>query len=443
MSVRQYIGARYVPRFSTVNDGVWDNSYSYEALEIVKYGNDYYTSKKPVPTGVAITNTEYWALTGNYNGAIAGLDTRLTSAENDINKIETVVGYTAGRYIFIGDSYNNPEYSGWGNYAATALGLSSSQYASLFVNGGSFVNNSFATPITNYANTLSAAEKLEVTNVVFLGGINDASTGGESAIITNIRAWILQCKGLFPNAKISIGFIGNSVETSSILNGRDYKNISMALNIYRHVGDWGAYYLSGMEYILHDYSLMSSDGIHPTLQGGNQIGQWLAIALKEGGVHICSNYTTTNKDDFIDNTANVDAGLSVVNLATADNQFLLNINRNDSIQSITYFGRFAVNTIGGAEYPYIQVNPSQEFNIGKIKAASFISGKDALRIPVVGAGKDYNEPSVYHPIKGTLKIKGGLIKLKIEMVDNDWNANKAVTQMLYSGFTVCNDTLLF
>ena len=73
MAVRQYIGARYVPRFSTINDGVWDNTYSYEALEIVKYGNDYYTSKIPVPVGVAITNTQYWVKTGDYNGAIANL----------------------------------------------------------------------------------------------------------------------------------------------------------------------------------------------------------------------------------------------------------------------------------------------------------------------------------------------------------------------------------
>ena len=73
MSVRQYVGARYVPKFSDVNEGVWDDSYTYEPLTIVKHGNDYYTSKKEVPTGIAITNTEYWVLTGNYNGAISEL----------------------------------------------------------------------------------------------------------------------------------------------------------------------------------------------------------------------------------------------------------------------------------------------------------------------------------------------------------------------------------
>lgn len=103
MSVRQYIGARYVPRFSDVNNGNWSSVYSYEPLIIVKNGNDYYTSKKSVPVGIAITNTEYWALTGNYNGAIAQLDTRVTAAENSINVLETV----KNNVIIFGDSWTD------------------------------------------------------------------------------------------------------------------------------------------------------------------------------------------------------------------------------------------------------------------------------------------------------------------------------------------------
>lgn len=82
MGIRQYIGARYVPKFSDVNGGDWDSSYSYEALEIVKYGNDFYTSKIPVPVGVAINNAVYWVKTGDYNGAISDLDTRVTDLED-------------------------------------------------------------------------------------------------------------------------------------------------------------------------------------------------------------------------------------------------------------------------------------------------------------------------------------------------------------------------
>jgi hypothetical protein len=82
MAIRQYIGARYVPKFSDVNGGVWDSQYSYEALEIVKNGNDFYTSKTPVPVGVDISNSTYWVKTGDYNGAIAEINSRIDDIVN-------------------------------------------------------------------------------------------------------------------------------------------------------------------------------------------------------------------------------------------------------------------------------------------------------------------------------------------------------------------------
>ena len=65
MAVRQYIGARYVPKFADPIE--WQNNTSYEALTVVTYNYASYTSKKPVPVGIAPTNSEYWVLTGNYN----------------------------------------------------------------------------------------------------------------------------------------------------------------------------------------------------------------------------------------------------------------------------------------------------------------------------------------------------------------------------------------
>lgn len=88
MSVRQYIGARYVPRFSDVNNGNWSSVYSYEPLIIVKNGNDYYTSKKSVPVGVQITNTEYWVKTGDYNGAIASLQSQINTINTNIDGVQ-------------------------------------------------------------------------------------------------------------------------------------------------------------------------------------------------------------------------------------------------------------------------------------------------------------------------------------------------------------------
>lgn len=68
MSVREYIGARYVPLFADPIE--WDNTKTYEPLTIVYYQGNSYTSRQAVPTGIAITNETYWALTGNYNAQI-------------------------------------------------------------------------------------------------------------------------------------------------------------------------------------------------------------------------------------------------------------------------------------------------------------------------------------------------------------------------------------
>lgn len=61
-----YVGLRYVPKF----DGDWDNTKTYEPLMIVTYQGNSYTSRTFVPTGIEITNEEYWALTGNYNAQV-------------------------------------------------------------------------------------------------------------------------------------------------------------------------------------------------------------------------------------------------------------------------------------------------------------------------------------------------------------------------------------
>lgn len=68
--VRQYVGARYVPKIADPVE--WQENTAYEALVIVTYNNSSYTSRKPVPAGVGIPpeNPEYWALTGNYNAQI-------------------------------------------------------------------------------------------------------------------------------------------------------------------------------------------------------------------------------------------------------------------------------------------------------------------------------------------------------------------------------------
>lgn len=48
----------------------WDRMKTYEPLTIVYHQGNSYTSRQSVPAGVDITDTTYWALTGNYNAQI-------------------------------------------------------------------------------------------------------------------------------------------------------------------------------------------------------------------------------------------------------------------------------------------------------------------------------------------------------------------------------------
>lgn len=60
---RQYVGARYVPKIM----GEWDKNIPYEALSIVTYKGNSFTSKIPVPAKVDIGDETYWISTGTYN----------------------------------------------------------------------------------------------------------------------------------------------------------------------------------------------------------------------------------------------------------------------------------------------------------------------------------------------------------------------------------------
>lgn len=84
MSVREYIGARYVPVFADPLE--WDGTKAYEPLTVVYNQGNSYTSRQAVPAGIEITNSVYWALTGNYSAQVeqyrqevAAFDGRITA----------------------------------------------------------------------------------------------------------------------------------------------------------------------------------------------------------------------------------------------------------------------------------------------------------------------------------------------------------------------------
>lgn len=82
-----YIGARYVPLIM----GAYDATQAYEPLSIVLYEGASYTSKQAVPAGVAPTNDEYWALTGNYNAQVEQYRTEVNEYKQQVtDAVQTV-----------------------------------------------------------------------------------------------------------------------------------------------------------------------------------------------------------------------------------------------------------------------------------------------------------------------------------------------------------------
>lgn len=85
MPTRQYIGARYVPKFyeNGNNTSDWTPNTIYEPLTIVLYNGNSYTSKKYVPASVSSPdmNADYWAATGNYNAQIGTLENEIQTAQ--------------------------------------------------------------------------------------------------------------------------------------------------------------------------------------------------------------------------------------------------------------------------------------------------------------------------------------------------------------------------
>ena len=75
----KYIGKRIVP----VHCGRWDQMKAYEMLSIVleEISGDSYISRRAVPSGTAITDTNFWVLHSLYSQQIKDMSDQVSAAE--------------------------------------------------------------------------------------------------------------------------------------------------------------------------------------------------------------------------------------------------------------------------------------------------------------------------------------------------------------------------
>lgn len=168
---RQYVGARYVPKFA--DPIAWNINRSYEALTIVTYLNNSYTSKKPVPANTDISNSEYWALTGNYNGQVESYRQETEAVKNEVDKLKE--NYLSGKKIWIyGDSMSDESAS---SSVQTMQPNWVSHFRDMLPADANIVNRSlagrFVSGANGVANIMQQDANIDADIVIIFAGVND------------------------------------------------------------------------------------------------------------------------------------------------------------------------------------------------------------------------------------------------------------------------------
>lgn len=255
---RQYIGARYVPIFGRKNESsiAWDNSAPYEPLSIVLYQGNSYTSRTYVPTGIDISDTFYWALTGNYNAqveqyrqetaqSVAQMNALSTTLRTEMTALSTSVAQTDAalrndvstaitnveayadsvtdssrpNVVILGDSWSDLTSSTIENQTNWTSFLPDWTFHNFAKSGAGFL---VGTTFPQQAQTAAADDTFShtaVSHVLIVGGVNDVNGGYTTSTdyAAPIRDTLRTLRASFPNAEIMVLF--TSTSKPSINNG--------------------------------------------------------------------------------------------------------------------------------------------------------------------------------------------------------------------------------
>lgn len=288
MAVREYVGARYVPLFADPLQ--WSNTRTYEPLTIVVNQGNSYTSRQFVPTGIDISNEDFWALTGNYNAQVEqyrqevlAFDGRITKNTNDITKntndiagvksvVDNLESHVGTEFIVIGDSWSDTDpstttYIKWPITFQKYTRMNIHNYAR---NGASVVGSTpdpgqsgnFLGQV-NKAIADTSFDHSRVGLIVIMGGVNDYRSGRTYSEVA--EAWsghIASLTAAFPKARI-VSFINYQI----FLSRDEWNWTNLAKRITRERSGCPIHsmigWVSGSQFI--------ADKVHPNDAGYRQL----------------------------------------------------------------------------------------------------------------------------------------------------------------------------
>lgn len=339
-------------------------------------------------------------------------------------EIDDLQAKVHGSIIVQGDSYNNPSYGNWGSYLINYLGYSNLNSYNIYSDGGSFYSGAFLNRITTLAGTMTEADKTAVGTIVLLAGINDAHSDVTNfdMVTSGISAYCSYCKTNFQNAQVYIGFIGNSRNNSSILNGRTHERVMEAYQRYAECGEFGAKFIANLEYVLRDYSVMIYDGIHPNLTGGAMIAKYAASAIRDGGCSV-KRYLNTQAASLWTFDSNVTSGITFRHLAPASTTADVRITVDNGITDIQWRSRLAMIFASATT-----VAQGQQYLAGVLNC-DYWDGKPSEIIILKGRATDGTN---YYPITAHLLLNAGNVYIRLDGIGNNWASSVSnITQILF------------
>ena len=305
----------YVRNYTAVNNvayaGVWDITKQYPQWAIVSDGDKTYMSNKPVPAGIAITNTEYWLQLADLDPRIAGIISDLSAINSDLSainsdlsainavvwpldsKMSAVARNIAGkRFLVIGDSISDETITGndrikdvWvkrfremvGIFGGTVTNMSLSSRGYVVSAGGeSFKSLIEKTSFTNY------------DTIIVFGGVNDFLNGIQLSTLYQPTAgsfWeaLNSCFDTLRNSGKEV-YIVSPLPTD--LAGNSLYNVTLDMYrtaLYSSAFKHGFHFINGSTIAPFGSGGYYADGLHPLNKYTHFIAEYIFDKILSNG----------------------------------------------------------------------------------------------------------------------------------------------------------------
>lgn len=335
--------------------------------------------------------------------------------DGTMDAIVSRVLHSSRKYILVGDSYSVMN-TGWKTELISIMGLTADDYYDCCVSGSGFTvaGALWIDNLTTLVNGMTDNEKSQITDVVCCGGINDsvppatlgvATQDAALGIINNsIYNFTEYVKTNLPNAKVSLFYVGNTEEGMDPLGQRYYDNIVRTIHAWEQVRSSNARCFKGSENILHDYTLMAADGIHPNNLGCIEIARFINNCLNGGtGFDMINGF---NNETTITDTTGGPAGV----YTNGSFKYLV----TNGMMNITMNGLITLDATNIGT-----ITEGDEIPVFEFTNASIIHGKSVIipcRAALVPSGT-----SGQILVQGVLIMEKGIVSMKIWKIDYDYS----------------------